>query len=99
MSCSVHCSFEPAGPGDAAALAVLHTAVAEHLTGLHGPGPWSAKTSEKGVLYAMRNSNVFVARQGSEIAATLRLAVKKPWAIDIRYFSPCSRPVYLLAMA
>jgi hypothetical protein len=37
---------------DAAKLAVLHTMVAEHLTNLHGRGPWSAKTSHKGVLYA-----------------------------------------------
>jgi len=84
---------------DAAELAVLHTAVAAHLTNLHGPGPWSAKTSEKGVLYAMRTSQVFVARQGRAIVGTLRLATKKPWAIDTSYFSKCRTPLYLLAMA
>jgi GNAT superfamily N-acetyltransferase len=84
---------------DAATLAALHTAVAEDLTRLHGPGAWSSKTSEKGVLYAMRTSRVFVAREGPDIVATLRLTTKKPWAIDVRYFSPCSRPLYLLAMA
>jgi len=88
-----------ATPADAPALAALHTAVAEHLTSLHGQGPWSAKTSEKGILFAMRNSDVFVARQGSEIIATLRLATKKPWAIDCSYFAPCQKPLYLLAMA
>ena len=31
--------------------------------------------------------------------ATLRLATKKPWAIDTSYFSPCSRPLYLVGMA
>jgi GNAT superfamily N-acetyltransferase len=84
---------------DAAALAALHTAVAENLTQLYGPGVWSIKTSEKGILHAMRTSHVFVAREGAEIVATWRLATKKPWAIDVRYFSPCSRPLYLLAMA
>ncbi len=84
---------------DAAVLAAIHTAVAEHLTREHGCGPWSTKTSEKGVLYAMRTSQVYVARQGPEIVATLRLATKKPWAIDTRYFANCSRPLYLLAMA
>jgi GNAT superfamily N-acetyltransferase len=29
----------------------------------------------------------------------MRLATKKPWAIDIRYFTPCQRPLYLLSMA
>ena len=58
-------SFRPGTAGDASALAALHTAVAEHLTILHGRGPWSTKTSEKGVLYALRTSRVFVARQGS----------------------------------
>ena len=45
---------------DAATLASLHTAVAEDLTRLHGRGAWSMKTSEKGVLCAMRTAGVFV---------------------------------------
>jgi GNAT superfamily N-acetyltransferase len=92
-------SFQPAYPSDAASLAALHTSVAEHLTDLHGRGPWSSKTSEKGVQYAMRTSSVFVARLDTEIVGTLRLATKKPWAIAPRYFSACRRPLYLLAMA
>jgi len=80
-------------------LAALHTEVAEDLTGKYGKGPWSSRTSEKGVLYAMRTNRVFVAREGSQIVATLGLATKKPWAIDTRYFAPCRRPLYLLAMA
>jgi GNAT superfamily N-acetyltransferase len=99
MPRSTRFSFQPANPIDASPLAALHTAVADHLTGLHGHGPWSSKTSEKGVLYAMRTSQVFVARLGSEIVGTLRLATKKPWAIDTSYFSTCRRPLYLLAMA
>ena len=92
-------SFQPATAGDAVILAAMHTAIAEHLTGLHSPGPWSSRTTEKGVLYAMRVSQVFVAREGSEIVATLQLATKKPWAIDTSYFAACARPLYLLGMA
>jgi GNAT superfamily N-acetyltransferase len=92
-------SFQPAAPNDAAALAALHTSVADHLTSQHGAGPWSSKTTEKGVRYAMRTCRVFVAREGAEIVGTLRLTTKKPWAIDTRYFSACRRPLYLLAMA
>jgi GNAT superfamily N-acetyltransferase len=99
MSRSRRFSLKLGTTDDAASLAALHTAVAEDLTRLHGRGVWSTKTSEKGVLYAMRTSRVFVAREGAEIVATLRLATKKPWAIDTSYFSPCSRPLYLLGMA
>jgi GNAT superfamily N-acetyltransferase len=95
----VRFSLEPATTDDAAALAALHTAVADDLTRRHGRGPWSSGTSEKGVLNAMRTSSVFVARAGVEIVATLRLATKKPWAIDTSYFAACDRPLYLLAMA
>ncbi len=92
-------SFRPAVKEDAAKLAALHTAVAEHLTSQHGKGSWSSKTSERGMLFVMRQSSVFVARQGEEIVGTLRLTTKKPWAIDTKYFSKCERPVYLLGMA
>jgi GNAT superfamily N-acetyltransferase len=99
LSRSKRFSLELGTADDAATLAALHTAVAEDLTRLRGRGAWSTKTTDKGVLHAMRTSRVFVAREGAEIVATLRLATKKPWAIDTRYFSPCSRPLYLLAMA
>ena len=92
-------SLQPVTVGEAGALAELHTAVAGHLTTTHGQGPWSSRTSERGVLYAMRTSRVFVAREGNELIATLRLTTKKPWAIDTRYFTPCRMPLYLLAMA
>jgi GNAT superfamily N-acetyltransferase len=92
--------FRTALPEDASELAALHTAVADHLTERHGKGPWSSHTSEKGVLFALRHSQVFVAMDGgAEMVATFRLATKKPWAIDISSFTKCERPLYLLAMA
>ncbi|MGA2561844.1 MAG: GNAT family N-acetyltransferase [Terracidiphilus sp.] len=92
-------SFRLATPEDAVELSTLHTAVADHLTSRFGGGPWSSHTSEKGVLYAMRHSRVLVATDGAAIVATFQLATKKPWAIDIKYFTACARPLYLLAMA
>jgi GNAT superfamily N-acetyltransferase len=91
--------LELATHADAPDLAALHSAVGEHLTSLHGSGPWSTKPSEKQVLRAMRTEKVFVARQAREIIATLHLATKKPWAIDTSYFAPCRKPLYLLGMA
>jgi GNAT superfamily N-acetyltransferase len=92
-------SFAPASLADAPALAALHISAAEDLTSKYGKGPWSMKTSEKGVLHAMRTSQVFVARLGEELVGTLRLTTTKPWAIDIKYFAQAGQPLYLLSMA
>jgi len=91
--------LEVADASDASELAGLHCEVADDLTSKYGQGPWSSKTSEEGVLLGMRRSRVFVARNEAGIIATLRLATKKPWAIDTRYFVSSRRPLYLLAMA
>lgn len=77
----------------------MRTAVAERLTGEYGRGHWSSAVTERGVLYALRHSRVYVAREAGRIVATLALATKKPWAIDVRYFTTCRRPLYLLDMA
>ena len=87
---------------DAAALAALHNAVAEDLTSRFGQGMWSSRHSERGVLNNLPNSKfskILLARVGENIVASLRLATKKPWAIDVSYFSAAERPLYLTGMA
>jgi GNAT superfamily N-acetyltransferase len=94
--------FATANDSDAVALAVLHSAVAGHLTRRFGPGRWSSAQTENGVRNDLRRpkfSRILIARSGSRIVATLRLATKKPWAIDTAYFTPASRPLYLTSMA
>jgi GNAT superfamily N-acetyltransferase len=88
-----------ADPADALAIANLHNAVAEDLTATFGPGPWSSPTSEAGVAFSMKTGRVLVARERGRIMATLRLATRKPWAIDKSYFTPVRRPLYLTDMA
>lgn len=92
-------SFSIAKLADAPALAALHTSVAEDLTQRFGRGVWSSKTSEKGVLFNMRHSLVIVARRGKIIVGTLNLPTKKPWAIDVSYFTPVTKALYLTGMA
>ena len=99
VSKTVKLSFSIATPPNAPTLAALHTAVAEDLTCRYGSGAWSAKTSEKGVLFGMRHSQVVVARKGKSIVGTMRLATKKPWAIDASYFTPVEKAIYLTHMA
>jgi GNAT superfamily N-acetyltransferase len=55
--------------------------------------------SDRGVATAMRTSRVLIAHRDGKIVATLRLASKKPWAIDRACFSDSKRPVYLTDMA
>jgi GNAT superfamily N-acetyltransferase len=84
---------------DAPAIAGLRSAVAEHLTRVHGHGHWSSPVTDEGVLRGIRTSRVLVARKDGDIVATARLMTKKPWAIDPKYFTDVRRPLYLVDMA
>ncbi|MGA2377492.1 MAG: GNAT family N-acetyltransferase [Candidatus Sulfotelmatobacter sp.] len=94
--------FAAAKNSDAAALAALHSAAAADLTRRYGQGFWSSSTTERGVLASLRMpkfSRIVIARANRRIVGTLRLATKKPWAIDIAYFTAAERPLYLTGMA
>jgi GNAT superfamily N-acetyltransferase len=80
-------------------IVALRIAVAGKLTATYGAGFWSGTTTEKSVLFAMRNSSVYIARRRGKLIATLALGTKKPWAIDRKYFGKCDRPLYLTSMA
>ena len=84
---------------DSPALVALRLKVSENLTLRYGKGSWSGKVTERGVLFEMRKSKVYVMRDVSRVIATVTLGTRKPWAIDPKYFSPCRRPIYLTAMA
>ena len=88
-----------AAQADAAAIAALQNTVASELTERFGIGHWSSVATERGVRASMKRASIFVVRDDRDIAATLTLATRKPWAIDRKYFTPVERPVYLLAMA
>jgi len=91
--------FSTAIQSDALELAALHTAASENLTQRFGQGLWSSIATEKGVLFAIRNKHVLVARKGKAIVGTLILQTKKPWAIDVSYFTPVKKSLYLTGMA
>lgn len=92
-------TFSIATQAAAPELAALHTAVAADLTTRYGRGPWSSQTTERGALFGMRHSLVLVARSGRKIVGTLNLPTKKPWAIDVSYFTPVKKAIYLISMA
>jgi GNAT superfamily N-acetyltransferase len=88
-----------ASVADVSDLVSLRTAVHVHLASQFGNGFWSPGVTDKGVLFAMRTSNFYVARHRNRLLATLTLSTRKPWAIDKKYFRPSKRPLYLTAMA
>ena len=91
--------LEKAHAPDVPAIAALRVAVAERLTREFGPGHWSTGGSETGVIRDLATPGLYVARDGNRLIATLRLATKKPWAIDPSYFSASEKPLYLTSMA
>jgi GNAT superfamily N-acetyltransferase len=92
-------TFREATPADAAALVALHNAVAEDLTARYGKGHWSGHGTERGVLYEMKIGRVFVQTNTSGILGTFKLDTRKPWAIDVAYFTQVAWPLYLQSMA
>jgi ribosomal protein S18 acetylase RimI-like enzyme len=77
----------------------VRVAAADRLTRDFGEGHWSAHTNEASVLRDIAASRVRVVRDSSGIVGTLTLQKKKPWAIDLTYFTPCAKVLYLINMA
>jgi GNAT superfamily N-acetyltransferase len=84
---------------DVSDLVSLGIAVNQRLASQYGKGYWSAGLTERGVLFAMRTSAVYVARHHSRLLATVTLSTRKPWAIDKKYFGASKLPLYLTSMA
>ena len=95
----VQLRFRDATLADVPAIAALQNAAAGALTGRFGTGHWSSLVSERGAALAQRHARVRVGRSGRQILTVLRLATKKPWAIDVEYFTPVKRALYLTGMA
>jgi len=91
--------FRDATRDDAAVIAALQNAAAGALTARFGEGHWSSFVTERGATLAQRHARIRVGRSGRRLLTVLRLATKKPWAIDVSYFTPVKRPLYLTGMA
>jgi GNAT superfamily N-acetyltransferase len=91
-------TFRDATLADVAVIAALHNAAAGALTARFGAGHWSMLTTERGAAHAQRHARVRLGRDGRRVLTVLRLATKKPWAIDATYFTPVKRPLYVTGM-
>src|SRR6478672_5236648 len=95
-------TFSIATEADAGAIASLRTAAADHLSHRYGQGPWSSPSTERGVLRDLSRpkfSRTLIARDGRTVIAALCLQTKKPWAIDVAYFTSMKKALYLIGMA
>jgi GNAT superfamily N-acetyltransferase len=96
----VDLTFSDATDADGVAMAALRTGAAVSLAARFGPGPWSPPPHQ----VAQRlgtvpgRSCVRVGRRDGTVVSALRLQTKKPWAIDVTWFSPADRPLYLTDM-
>ena len=50
-------------------------------------------------MLAQRHARVRLGRLGRRVLTVMRLATKKPWAIDVAHFTPVKRPLYLTGLA
>lgn len=91
--------FRDAKPEDVPMIAALQNAAAGALTARFGEGHWSSLVTERGVDTSTRHARRRVGISGKRVLTVLRLATKKPWAIDVSYFTPVKRPLYLTGMA
>ena len=91
-------TFRDATPDDVPIIAALQNAAAGALTARFGEGHWSSLVTERSAVLDQRHARVRVGRQGRRILTVVRLATKKPWAIDVSYFTPVKRPLYLTGL-
>lgn len=91
--------FRDATMKDVPAIAALHNAAAGALTARFGPGHWSSGVTERGIATSQRHARVRVGISDRRIITVLRLSTRKPWAIDVSYFTPVERPLYLTGMS
>ena len=89
-------SFRFATDVDIPALLKLRLAVDTDQAQRFGTNRWSTTIGEKSVARGLRPpSRVLVASRRGRIIGALRMETKKPWAVDLRYFMPVAKAVYL----
>jgi GNAT superfamily N-acetyltransferase len=88
-------SFRFATEKDLPALLKLRLAVNAEQARRFGDDRWSTTISEQSVARGLKFSRVLVARRNRRIVGALRMETKKPWAVDLKYFTPGCKAVYL----
>jgi len=88
-------SFRFAAEADIPAILALRLAIDADQARRFGGERWTTTISEKSVARGLKTSRVLVASRRGRLVAALRMETKKPWAIDLKYFTPVAKAVYL----
>jgi GNAT superfamily N-acetyltransferase len=88
-------SFRLATEADIQALLALRLAIDADQAERFGADRYATTLSEKSVARSLKSSRTLVATRLGRIVGTVRMETKKPWAIDLSYFTPVSQAVYL----
>jgi len=91
-------TFGDATDADAGALTALQAEAAADLTARFGTGHWSHAGAVRRIEAVPGRVRVRVGRYRGKVVTALRLQTRKPWAIDVAYFTPVPRPLYLTGM-
>ena len=91
-------TFSDATDDDAVALMAMRARAASALAARFGPGPWSPHAVARHVGATPGRSRIRIGRHNGVVVSALRLQTKKPWAIDVAWFTPAQRPLYLTDM-
>lgn len=88
-------SFRFADEGDIPALVKLRLAIDADQARRFGNERWSTTINEKSVARGLKSGRVLIATRRRRIVGALRMETKKPWAVDLRYFTPVAKSLYL----
>jgi GNAT superfamily N-acetyltransferase len=91
-------SFRLATEADIPALLALRLAIDTDQAKRFGDDRYVTTISEKSVARSLNSSRVLVATRRGRIVGLVSMGTKKPWAVDLKYFTPACKAVYLYSV-
>ena len=88
-------TFRLATENDIPAVLKLRLAIDEDQAERFGDDRYRTAISEKSVARSLKSSRIIVATRRGRIVGLVSMGTKKPWAIDLSYFTPARKAVYL----
>jgi GNAT superfamily N-acetyltransferase len=88
-------SFRLATEGDIPALLQLRLAIDADQAKRFGTDRYTTTITEKSVARNLKSSRTVVVTRRGRIVGAVRMETKKPWAVDLKHFTPSRKAVYL----
>lgn len=87
--------FRLASQTDIPELLRLQLAIDADQAECFGDDRYTTTISEKSIARSLKSSRMVIATRRGQIVGTVRMETKKPWAIDLSYFTPGCKAIYL----